>query len=79
MNTTIRRYDVLLLVQVLGAVLLVGSLFHSGLTVVTVFGGVLVLVAIAGLAFTAAFDQGESLELSTRDGNRSVLDRDTKR
>ncbi|MDJ1431948.1 hypothetical protein [Halostagnicola sp. A-GB9-2] len=79
MDSMVLRYDVLLLVQVLGAVILVGSLFYGGLSVITVFGGALVLVAIAGLALAAVFDQEESVELSTRDGDQSVLERDTKR
>ncbi|GAB7020357.1 hypothetical protein [Halostagnicola bangensis] len=79
MDSMVLRYDVLLLVQVLGAVILVGSLFYSGLSVITVFGGALILVAVAGLALAAVFDQEESVELSTRDGDQSVLERDTKR
>lgn len=76
MDSTTIRYDVLLLIQILGSVILVASLFYSGLSLLTVLGGILIMVSIAGMA--AATLLGEREFVATRDRERPAADPKSK-
>lgn len=78
MDSTTMRYDVLLLIQVLGSVILVASLFYSGLSLLTVLGGVLIMAAITGMAAAAVLGEREAIATATRDRERPAADPQSK-
>lgn len=57
MDTDTIVFGGLIVVQIIGSILLVGSLFLSGLGLLTVVGGLLVVLSVAGLAVTATIDE----------------------
>lgn len=65
---------------VLGAAILVGSLFIGGLSIVSVGGGVIGLLAIAALALAVARSAGEepSVDLAEREDDGPGLARGAK-
>ena len=66
-------YGVLVGLQILGSVILVASLFHSGLTLITVLGGALIILAIGGMA-AAAFREDERTVPTTAGGRKPGVD-----
>lgn len=66
-------YGVLVGLQILGSVILVASLFHSGLTLITVLGGALIVLAIGGMA-AAAFREDENTAPTAAGGRKPAAE-----
>lgn len=66
MDTETTVFGGLLVVQLVGSVLLVASLFLSGLGLLTAVGGALIMVSIVGLAAATTLDEDGDEDDSVR-------------